>query len=67
MTKCKKNVITMIMKKITILITDKQHRELKVLSKTIEVRMSEQIRRAIDSYLQNKSEEPLIRIWQNGT
>lgn len=39
------------MKQITILITDKQHKRLKERVKEKEVRMSEQIRRAIECYL----------------
>ena len=42
------------MKKITILITDEQHKELKKQAEKIEVRMSEQIRRAIECCLAKK-------------
>ena len=38
------------MKQITILITDDQHKTLKQISHEREIRMSEQIRRAIDVY-----------------
>jgi hypothetical protein len=40
------------MRKITIVITDEQHRKLSELSKEKEVKVSEQIRRAIDGYLE---------------
>lgn len=39
------------MKQITILITDEQHKRLKERAKQKEIRMSEQIRRAIECYL----------------
>ena len=39
------------MKQITILITDEQHKRLKDRAKAKEIRMSEQIRRAIECYL----------------
>jgi hypothetical protein len=39
------------MKQITILITDEQHKKLKERAKEKEIRMSEQIRRAIECYL----------------
>jgi len=39
------------MEKITILITDEQYKKLKEIAKKIEVKMSEQIRRAIQCYL----------------
>ena len=38
--------------KISLLITDKQHKLLKDRAKEREIRMSEQIRRAIDKYFQ---------------
>jgi len=40
------------MKKITILITDKQYKELLVRAKKIETTMSEQIRKAIEKYFE---------------
>lgn len=43
------------MKQITILITDDQHKRLKERAKKKEIRMSEQIRRAIECYLNKKS------------
>ena len=43
------------MRKITILITDEQHKRLKERSKKKEIRISEQIRRAIECYLVTKS------------
>jgi hypothetical protein len=39
------------MKQITILITNEQHKKLKERAKEKEIRMSEQIRRAIQCYL----------------
>jgi predicted DNA-binding protein len=39
------------MKQITILITDEQHKKLKERAKVKEIRISEQIRRAIEHYL----------------
>lgn len=42
------------MKQITILITDEQHKALKQMSQEKEIRMSEQIRRAIECYLDKK-------------
>ena len=42
------------MKKITILITDKQYKKLIEIAKQIEVCLSEQIRRAIECYLDKK-------------
>jgi len=41
------------MKRISILITDEQHKELSVISKKKEVSLSEQIRNAISEYLKN--------------
>ena len=43
------------MKQVTILITDEQHKELKERAEKKEVRMSEQIRRAIQCYLDKRS------------
>ena len=40
------------MKKITILITDQQYKELLERAKKIETTMSEQIRKAIEKYLE---------------
>jgi len=45
------------MKQITILITDKQHKALKEQTKKTEVRMSEQIRRAIEHYLKQTRQD----------
>lgn len=45
------------MKQITILITDQQHKALQEQAKKIEVKMSEQIRRAIEWYLWGEKEE----------
>lgn len=39
------------MQKITILITNEQHKQLKAHAKKKEIRISEQIRRAIECYL----------------
>ena len=39
------------MKQITILITNEQHKKLKERAKKKEIRVSEQIRRAIECYL----------------
>ena len=45
------------MKKITILITNEQYKELLERSKKIETTMSEQIRRAIEKYLDKRPEK----------
>ena len=42
------------MQKITILITDKQYKELLERAKKIETTMSEQIRKTIEKYLEEK-------------
>ena len=45
------------MKQITILITDEQHKQLKERAKTKEIRISEQIRRAIECYLRSAKQK----------